>query len=165
MKNLFFLTVLFFSLASCTNVSFVSPQPEFLEPLSEIPEKFRGSFFLNDKPKDVSVVTNNTIEGVSIDSDSLIVKARGNYLYVNILSERNNYELYIFKAVFYLNYEKIYVICPNIEKEKLHLFNVIDEFEDFFTKQSFLLNNVNVNQFNLLVNSASNEKSEFKRLR
>ena len=68
---------------------------------------------------------------MSIDSDSLIVKARGNYLYVNVLRERNNYELYIFKTVCYLNYEKIYVVCPNIEKEELHLLNVIDEWNFF----------------------------------
>ena len=35
-----FLVSLVLFLASCTNVNFVSPQPEFLEALSEIPEKY-----------------------------------------------------------------------------------------------------------------------------
>ena len=86
MKNLFYLSVLLFGLASCTNVTFVSPQPEFLEPLSVVPEKYHGSF-IDIKDKDTCIVTIDAIDGMSINTDSFVVKASGNYLYINILDD------------------------------------------------------------------------------
>ena len=165
MKNLFFLVALVLFLASCTNVNFVSPQPEFLEALSEIPEKYHGSF-MNLKDKDTCVVTIDSINGMSINTDSLVVKARGNYLYINILdNNKGTYQVYVFKSIRYLNYEKIYAIFPNITEEKSHLFNVKDDWM-VWEKPYYLLDNVTVNQFNLLVNSVSvDNKREWKRLK
>ena len=94
-------------LASCTNVNFVSPQPEFLEALSEIPEKYHGSF-MDLKDKDTCVVTIDAIDGMSINTDSLVVKTSGNYLYINILdNNKGTYQVYVFQSIGYLNYEKI----------------------------------------------------------
>jgi len=165
MKNLFFLVALVLFLASCTNVNFVSPQPEFLEALSEIPEKYHGSF-MDLKDKDTCVVTIDAIDGMSINTDSFVVKARGNYLYINILDDvKETYTLYVFQSIHYLNYEKIYAIFPNITEEKSHLFNVIDDWM-VWEKRYYLLDNVTVNQFNLLVNSVSvDNKMEWKRLK
>ena len=166
MKNLFFLVALVLFLASCTNVNFVSPQPEFLKALSEIPEKYHGSF-MDLKDKDTCVVTIDAIDGMSINADSVVVKARGNYLYINILdNNKGTYQVYIFQSIRYLNYEKIYAIFPNITEEKSHLFNVISTTAYSTTDHSYLLDNVTVNQFNLLVNSVSvDNKMEWKRLK
>jgi hypothetical protein len=153
MKNLFFLVALVLFLASCTNVNFVSPQPEFLEALSEIPEKYHGGFkYLKDK--DTCVVTRDSIDGMSINTDSLVVKARGNYLYINFLDyNKGTYQVYVFQSIRYLNYEKIYAIFPNITEEKSHLFNVIDDWM-VWEKRYFLLDNVTVNQLSILTNSS-----------
>jgi hypothetical protein len=161
MKNLFFLSALVFSLASCTNVSFVNHQPEFLESLSEIPEKYHGTFLVET---DTHTVTIDVIDGVSINSDTIVVKARGNYFYVNILDDNGNYELYVYKLIRYLNYENIYALFPNIDSEQTHLFNVIDDCNLNKGKQCYLLDNVNENQFNLLVNSVATKKVELKRI-
>ena len=165
MKNLFFLVALVLFLASCTNVNFVSPQPEFLEALSEIPEKYHGSF-MDLKDKDTCVVTIDAIDGMSINADSIVVKARGNYLYINILDDvKDTYTLHVFQSIRYLNYEKIYAIFPNITEEKSHLFNVIDDWI-VWEKHYYLLDNVTVNQFNVLVNSGLvDNKMEWKRLK
>ena len=166
MKNLFFLVALVLFLASCTNVNFVSPQPEFLKALSEIPEKYHGSF-MNLKDKDTCVVAIDSINGMSINTDSLVVKARGNYLYINILdNNKGTYQVYVFQSIRYLNYEKIYAIFPSITEEKSHLFNIISTTAYRTTDHSYLLDNVTVNQFNLLVNSVSvDNKMEWKRLK
>jgi hypothetical protein len=161
MKNLFFLSALLFCLASCTNVSFVNHQPEFLEPLSEIPEKYYGSFLIDT---DTHTVTIDAINGMNINTDSVVVKARGNYFYVNILDDNGNYELFIYKLIRYLNYENIYAAFPNIDSEQIHLFNVIDDWDCNNGKQCYLLDNVNENQFNLLVNSVATEMVELKRI-
>jgi hypothetical protein len=166
MKNLVFLVALVLFLVSCTNVKFVSPQPEFLKALSEIPEKYHGSF-MDLKDKDTCVVTKDAIDGMSINADSVVVKARGNYLYINILdNNKGTYQVYVFQSIRYLNYEKIYAIFPNITEEKSHLFNVISTTTYSTTDHSYLLDNVTVNQFNLLVNSVSvDNKMEWKRLK
>ena len=159
MKNLFFLSALLFSLASCTNVSFVNHQPEFLEPLSEIPKKYYGSFLIDT---DTHTVTIDEVDGMSISTDSIVVKARGNYFYVNILDDNGNYELYVYKIIRYLNYENSYAIFPNIDSQQIHLFSVIDDWNCNDGKQCYLLDNVNENQFNLLVNSVATEKVKLK---
>ena len=107
----------YFFLASCTNVSFVNHQPEFLDPLSEIPEKYHGTFLIKTDTHSIAI---DAIDGMSINTDSLVVKSRGNYFYVNILDDNG--------------------------------------------KQCYLLDNVNENQFNLLVSSVTSEKAELKRI-
>ena len=161
MKIFFFLSALVFSLASCTNVSFVNHQPEFLEPLSEIPEKYHGTFLIETDTHSVMI---DAIDGMSINTDSVVVKARGNYFYVNILDDNGNYELYVYRLIRYLDYENSYAVFPNIDSEQTHLFNVIDEWNCNNGKQCYLLDNVNENQFNLLVSSVTSEKVELKRI-
>jgi len=119
------------------------------------------------KDKDTCVVTIDAIDGMSINADSVVVKARGNYLYINILdNNKGTYQVYVFQSIRYLNYEKIYAIFPNITEEKSHLFNVISTTAYSTTDHSYLLDNVTVNQFNLLVNSVSvDNKMEWKRLK
>ena len=167
MRKLIFLSAVLLCFSSCTNISFVSPQPEFLEPLSNIPEKYQGNFIWigANTDEDVNIITATTINGISIFSDSLVVKTRGNYFYMNILDDKGNYELYVYKVVRYLDYEKIYAFIPSVKKEQVHLFNVIDDWSCNNGKQCYLLDNLNVNQFNLLVNSAAaDEKIELKRI-
>ena len=86
MKNqrILFLVIPILFLSSCitSNVRFVTPQPESLSPLEVIPEKFQGIFVIK---KDTIVVTDYTVDGGTINSDSLIVKGWGNYLFVNKL--------------------------------------------------------------------------------
>ena len=170
MRNLIFLSAVVLTMASCTNVSFVSPQPEFVEPLTEIPEKFQGRFVFSaasdDTNEDVNIITTTTINGMDISPDSVVVKTRGNYFYLNFLDAKGNYELYVYKTVRYLDYEKIYAVFPNLKKEQVHLFNVFDDWNCNNGKQYYLLDNVTVNQFNLLVNSAAaDEQVELKRLK
>ena len=109
MKNLFFLIALVLFLASCTNVNFVNPQPEFTEALSEIPERYHGSFLIDS---DTHVVTINTIDGMSIIDDSIVVKERGNYFYINTINDNGYYELIIIQLIKSLNYEDIAMYIP-----------------------------------------------------
>ena len=84
MKNLVFFGALALFLASCTNVSFVNPQPNFLEPLTEIPEKYHGIYEFEDSTinMDSYLVTDSSI-GDMVLGDNLIVKQRGNYFFLN----------------------------------------------------------------------------------
>jgi len=92
------------------------------------------------------------------------VKARGNYFYVNILDDNGNYELYVYKLIRYLDYENSYAVFLNIDSEQTNLFNVIDKWNCNNGKQCYLLDNVNENQFNLLINSVTCEKVELKKI-
>ena len=78
MKNqrILFLVIPILFLSSCitSNVRFVTPQPESLSPLEIIPEKFQGTFVINTAASaDTIVVTDYTVDGGTINSDSLIV--------------------------------------------------------------------------------------------
>ena len=53
MRNLIVLLFATLLFASCSNVAFKEPQPEFLEPLTEIPEKFQGVFVVPEMFKSV----------------------------------------------------------------------------------------------------------------
>ena len=66
MKNLFFLAALMLFLAACTNVNFVNPQPEFVDALTEIHERYHGEFLIRRDDNDTHTVTRNTIDGRSI---------------------------------------------------------------------------------------------------
>jgi len=155
MKNLFFLVALVLFLASCTNVNFVSPQPEFLEALSEIPEKYHGNFLIDT---DTHTVTINTIDGMSINNDSLVVKERGNYFYINTKNDSGYYKLRIIRLIKFLNYEKITLHAPHIynreytKEEQLKLFNIVREGDE-----DPVLDDVTVNQLSILTNSSSNK--------
>ena len=123
MKNqrILFLVIPILFLLSCisSNVRFVTPQPESLTPLEVIPEKFQGTFVIN---KDTIVVTDYTVDGGTINSDSLIVKGSGNYLFVNKLdlpkgSDKALYLLACAKVVNVWNNEEISYSTPSIDIE------------------------------------------------
>ena len=123
MKNqrILFLVIPILFLSSCitSNVRFVTPQPESLSPLEIIPEKFQGTFVIN---KDTIVVTDYTVGGGTINSDSLIVKGLGNYLFVNKLdlpkgSDKALYLLACAKVVNVWNNEEIRYSTPYIDME------------------------------------------------
>ena len=155
MKNLFFLGALILFLTACTNVNFVSPQPEFTEALSEIPEKYHGIFLIDT---DTHTVTIDAIDGISINNDSLVVKERGNYFYVNTKNDSGYYELRIIHLTKSLNYEEITLHAPHIynrqytAEEQLKLFNIVREGDE-----DPVLDNITVNQLSILTNSSSSK--------
>ena len=124
MKNLtiLFLVLPILFLSSClpSNVRFLTPQPESLKILEIIPEKFQGTFVIN---KDTVVVTDYTVAGDRINSDSLIVKGWGNYLFVNQLdvvkgSDTVFFRLMCAKVVSVWNNEEISLQYFNIDLEE-----------------------------------------------
>ena len=116
--------------ASCldnSNVRFVTPQPESLSPLEVIPEKFQGTFVIK---KDTIVVTDYTVNGGTINSDSLIVKGWGNYLFVNQLDIKG-----LDKDLYLLACAKIVNVWNN-EEISLHHFEIDleSQLDDFVLK-------------------------------
>jgi len=166
MKKLFFLGALILFLAACTNVNFVSPQPEFVDALTEIPEKYHGEFLIDkDWDQKTHTVTSSTINGISISSDSLIVKERGDYFYINTMNDSGYYELRIIRLIKFLNHESISLYTPGLDNiDQLKLFNVVSSFnpEDDDVDE-LVLDNVSVNQLSILTNSS--EKYKVTRLK
>lgn len=157
MKNLFFLGSLILFLASCTNVNFISPQPEFVDALTEIPEKYHGEFLIDTHNK-THIVTSNTIDGISIINDSLVVKEKGNYFYVNIKNDSGYYELSIICLTKFLNYESISLFDPVLDNnmDQLKLFNVVKGNQE--THDEIVLYNITVNQLSILTNLSNEYK-------
>ena len=142
MRNIVYIALLIFFLSSCTDVNFVSPQPEFVEALTQIPDKYHGEFIID---KDTHIVTSTTIDGVSINSEDLIVKERGNYVYVNTKNDSGYYELGIVRHIKFLNYEEIYLLSPLLEDPRyIKLFSANNDSTAF--------ENVTVNQLSVLTN-------------
>lgn len=161
MKKIIYLGVLTVILASCTNVRFVDPQPEDVEALRVIPEKYHGEYEYQDTSrKDLYVVTANSIDD-AILGDSVIVKQRGNYFYVNFLSD-GGYEVSVVEINQCLGYENIELTSFEITESNKHLFNIVETTEQFDSK-SYLLDNVSSNQLNLLINSS--ESVSLRRVR
>ena len=170
---LFFIIILF---SSCfpSDVRFIDAQPEHLEELSFIPNQFQGIFVIN---KDTVVVTDCTINGDSINSNSLVVKGWGNYLFVNSL-ENGVYKLGCAKAVnawsnqnisleYFIFFDEIPInesasldkkaILETIDKmisDKNNPLIRIDSTDDFH----FILDNVSLNHFQSLLNNAKSEE-------
>ena len=174
-KLVYTLLTILIILSSCTNtdVRFVKAQPESLEKSSFIPNKFQGVFIID---KDTIVVTDYTINGDTINSDSLIVKNWGNYLFVNSL-EDGVYKLGCAKLINSWGSENIsleyFVISDDIlsdpneelsssERERLWLREInqmiIDKENPIIgldsTNGYFIFDNVSVNQFQALLNNA-----------
>ena len=169
---LFFIIILF---SSCfpSDVRFIDAQPEHLEELSFIPNQFQGIFVINN---DTVVVTDCTINGDSINSNTLVIKSWGNYLFVNSL-ENGVYKLGCAKAVNAWNNKNISLeyfiffdefpiygsasldesaILETIDKmiaDKNNPLIRIDTTDDFH----FILDNVSVNHFQSLLNNAKSE--------
>ena len=173
-STLFFIAILS---SSCfgPNVRFIESQPESLEKLTSIPEKFQGTFVID---KDTIEVTDRTISGDTINSNTLVVKGWGNYLFVNSL-ENGVYKLGCAKVVNAWNYEELsleyFLIDPwkdmsddlpkeefeTAAKEKLNQM-IADENNPIVGIDSIerylILDNVSVNQFQSLLNHAESEK-------
>ena len=73
----FIILILFFSSCISSNIRFLEPQPTSLESLNAIPDKFQGEFIIEE---DTIILNDYTIDGDTINTDSLIVKTWGNYL-------------------------------------------------------------------------------------
>ena len=174
-STLFFIAILS---SSCfgPNVRFIESQPESLEELTSIPEKFQGTFVID---KDTIEVTDRTISGDTINSNTLVVKGWGNYLFVNSL-ENGVYKLGCAKVVNAWNYEELSLEYFQIDpwkdmsddlpkeeyetaaKEKLDQM-IADENNPIVGIDStegylILLDNVSINQFQSLLNHAESEK-------
>ena len=171
-----FLVAILFSSCLGPNVRFIESQPESLEELTSIPEKFQGTFVID---KDTIEVTDCTISGDTINSNTLVVKGWGNYLFVNSL-EKGVYKLGCAKVVNVWNNEELsleyFLIDPwkdmsddlpkeefeTAAKEKLDQMIAdennpivgIDSTESFY----FILDNVSINQFQSLLNNAESKK-------
>lgn len=146
MRNIFFSFFFMLLFSSCSNVVFVSPQPENIKPLTKIPEKLHGSFLIGN---DIFIVSDSTIANNNLSSKNIVVKQKGNYFYVNILEELG-YELYVFKVTQFLNYENIEMYYPVIN-DNVNLFEITNQIDD-----RYILENVSVNQMSILLNSVDN---------
>ena len=169
-----FIIIALFSSCFPTDVRFVEAQPEHLKQLSIIPNKFKGKFVIN---KDTIIVTDCTINGDTINSDSLVIKSWGSYLFVNFI-DNGLYKLGCAKVVGAFGNEDVFFeyfvlgdddLISNIpdefsndEKELIWMEEVgkmiIDKSDPIIgidtTKSYFILDNVNVNQFQSLLNNA-----------
>jgi len=119
MKNLLFSSIVLLFMVSCGDkVNFLSPQPENIDALTEIPNEYHGEFIIDG---DTHIVTMSTIDGISIIDDSVVVKKRGSYFYVNRINKKGFYDLVIIRRVNFLNHESISLYIPQ--------FNVRDPFK------------------------------------
>ena len=169
---LFFIIILF---SSCfpSDVRFIDAQPEHLEELSFIPNQFQGIFVINN---DTVVVTDCTINGDSINSNTLVIKSWGNYLFVNSL-ENGVYKLGCAKAVnawnnknISLEYFRFFDELPIYENASLDESAILEEIYKMIADKNipliridttddfhFILDNVSVNHFQSLLNNAKSE--------
>ena len=121
MRKLISFIAVVLTLASCTNVSFVKPQPEGVKALTEIPENLQGTYTFTD----TIVVTLNAI-GEDTLGKNLIVKKRGNFYYLNYFEDDSLYSLTVVKVVKCLSFEDFEVFHPKITDENKDIFNVVD---------------------------------------
>ena len=149
MRKLIFLIAVVLTLASCTNVSFVKPQPEGVKALTEIPENLQGIYAFTDS----IIVTSNTI-GEDTLGKSLIVKKRGNFYYLNYL-EDSVYSLTVVKVVKCLSFEDFDVFHPKITNDNKEIFNVVGVrlknygFGD--DSEEYIVDNVSVSQLSKML--------------
>ena len=182
MQRISFFSLLVLIFSSCgPNVSFVNPQPVFLDSVEEFPLDYQGEFVdvsILAKEEEKIIVTPNTIS-VNIDNeivvfDSLVIKPHGNYLYINVLNDEGYYELYVARIVRYLSNENIQVMTVQAEQDELSLFNMIDTYtrDGFLQEKMYVLDDLNVNQLNLYRNmgidvapARKRFSSEYKRVK
>ena len=185
--------ILFLSSCFQSNVRFVTPQPESLNPLEIIPEKFQGTFVIDE---DTIVVTDYTVDGGTINSDSLIVKGWGNYLFVNKLdipkgSDTAFYLLACAKVVNVWNNEKITLHHFEIDMQS-HVDNFLlktdtvglsddeqmlllsqyiasnfpnDNFAGLTEDFNYILDNVSLNEFQTMLNKSAENSTKVTRLK
>jgi len=150
---LLFATLLF---TSCSNVAFKEPQPEFLEPLTEIPEKFQGVFVVPEIDSTKCIVSNLMIADDSINNGEFVIKSWGNYLFINEKRDNDTYDLTIGKAVRFLNYETLSIHYINLDSNQIQLFNIVatEKRGPGLSSNLYILENVNRNQFQNLLNTS-----------
>jgi len=168
MRYLFFLWALVLFFVSCSNVTFVHSQPEGMDSLIKIPEKLHGVYEFEDFELNTKsyVVTDSSIGGMVL-GDNLIIKQRGNYLYLNHFVD-NVYALYVVRITQFID-EDIEIKFLNITSENAHLFNILnlEDIKDldeqnegqslsFKERPDYLIDDVSVNQLNFLLNSSKN---------
>ena len=147
MKNLLFSSIVLFFMASCGDkVNFLSPQPENVDALTEIPNEYHGEFRIDG---DTHIVTMSTIDGISIIDDSVVVKKRGSYFYVNRINKKGFYDLVIIRRVKFLNHESISLYIPQFSEPRYYpddaqmtaaadSLNIeTEEFENLFMKEYY----------------------------
>ena len=146
MKNLFFSSIALLFMASCgiDEVNFLSPQPEFVDALTEIPNEYHGEFRIDG---DTHIVTMSTIDGINIIDDSVVVKRRGSYFYINRINKKGFYNLVILRRVNFLNHESISLYIPQ--------FNV--SYQDIFLKASETVDSLSTEETQYLREEVINE--------
>ena len=181
-KHIIFITLLFFILTSCrdSDIGFITAQPNYLEEVEVIPKNFQGKFVI-DGYNDTIIITEQSIDGVNINTDSLIVKSQGNYLFVNMKKE-DYYSLVAAQVVKSYNYEKISLhefFIQNIVKEDYILMldsikekdvvdliisdNNLNIFKYDSLSEQLIIDRLSVNQFQMLLNNS--QITDVKRIR
>ena len=157
MRNFIILLFAILLFASCSNVAFKKPQPEFLEPLTEIPEKFQGVFVVPEIDSTKCIVSNLMIADDSINNGEFVIKSWGNYLFINEKRDNDTYDLTIGKAVRFLNYETLSIHYINLDSNQIQLFNIVatEKRGPVVYSNLYILENVNQNQFQNLLNTSS----------
>ena len=156
----FLISIVIF-LSSCTNVSFVDSQPENIDPLVKIPEKYHGTYEFEDSTinSESYLVTDSSIGDWNL-AQEIIVKQKGNFFFLNIFDDDDNkYIVYVVKINRALNHESIEILFPNITDRMVDFFNIINLKEVLELKESsfvyreadYLLERVTANQMNLLL--------------
>lgn len=146
MRKLFFFIAGVFTLASCTNVSFVKPQPEGVKALTEIPESLQGTYAFND----TIIVTSNTI-GEDTLGKNLIVKKRGNFYYLNYIEEDDSlYSLTVVKVIKCLSFEDFEVFHPKITDDNKDIFNIV-ELKPQTYQEEYIVDDVSVVQLSKML--------------
>jgi len=124
MKNLLFSSIVLLFMASCGDkVNFLSPQPENVDALTEIPNEYHGEFIIDG---DTHIVTMSTIDGISIIDDSVVVKKRGSYFYVNRINKKGFYDLVIIRRVNFLNHESISLYMPQFIEPRYSIDDAVE---------------------------------------
>ena len=156
MRNLIVLLFAILLFASCSNVAFKKPQPQFLEPLTEIPEKFQGVFVVPEIDSSKCIVSNLMIADDSINNGEFVIKSWGNYLFINEKRDNDTYDLTIGKAVRFLNYETLSIHYINLDSNQIQLFNIVatEKRGPVVYSNLYILENVNRNQFQNLLNTS-----------
>ena len=156
MRKLIFFIAVVLPLASCTNVSFVKPQPEGVKALTEIPENLKGTYIFND----TIIVTSNTI-GEDTLGKNLIVKKRGNFHYLNYIEDDSLYSLTVVKVVKCLSFEDFEVFHPKIIVDNKDIFNVLDVKLNLGSEE-YVVDDVSVVQLSKML---SKDEDAYKLLR
>ena len=177
MRYFFLFSFLLFFFVSCSNVNFVSPQPEGIKSINKIPEYLHGTYKIEDEALNTQsyVVTDSKI-GDNELFKNIIIKQRGNYFYLNFFKDENIYLLYVVKVIKILDYEDIEISFLTVNDNNRSLFDIINieeikEYENeinqkknvFKQRPDYILDRVSINQLNLLINS-SKKKSKLIRI-